>query len=265
MHKIGYMIVWKINNEDMTNVSTTNAAGSGPAPTTSKERFRHDLLRILNLIVLALSVAMIVWISFDTFNHTDFLSNKPYMNFQLLVCVFFMLDFFVELALAGRKWRYVRRRILFLLLSIPYLNIINHLDIQLSHDALYFIRFIPLARGALAMSIVISYLSSDAVTSLFMSYLSIMLMVTYFCSLIFYQREHGINPDVDSYWIALWWSGMNLTTVGCYITPMTLSGKIIAMVLPICGTIMFPLFTVYLTNYVTHRLQHIKRTGADPS
>ena len=80
----------------------------------------------------------------------------------------------------------------------PYLNIINLLDIQLSHDALYFVRFIPLARGALALSIVIGYVSSNAVASMFMSYLSIMLMLGYFCSLIFYQREAGVNPQVNS-------------------------------------------------------------------
>ena len=39
------------------------------------------------------------------------------------------------------------------------------------------------------MSIVIGYLSSNAVTSLFMSYLVILLMITYFCSLIFFR--HG--------------------------------------------------------------------------
>lgn len=80
-------------------------------------------------------------------------------------------------------------------------------------------------------------------------------MITYFSSLIFFQREHGINPDIDNYWTALWWSAMNLTTVGCYINPMTLAGKILAVVLPICGMIMFPLFTVYLTNYVTQSMK----------
>ncbi len=129
------------------------------------------------------------------------------------------------------------------------------MDIHLSHDALYFVRFIPLARGALALSIVISYLSSNAVTSLFMSYLVIMILVAYFCSLIFYQREAGVNPQVNSYWTALWWSAMNLSTVGCDISPVTVSGKIVAVILPITGMVIFPLFTVYLTDYVTRQLK----------
>lgn len=248
--------------------STTDTAASAgiqpqaqtaptPPPGSGKRHwhFRHDIVSVMNFIVLILSVLLIVWISIDTFENIEFLQSKSYMTFQLWVCGFFILDFFVELWFSQDKWSLFKRRIIFLLLSIPYLNIINYLEIPLSHDAIYFVRFIPLARGALAMSIVIGYLSSDAVTSLFMSYITIMLMITYFCSLIFFQREYGVNPDIQNYWNALWWTAMNLTTVGCYINPMTLAGKIIAVILPVCGMIMFPLFTVYLTNYVTQSMK----------
>lgn len=216
-----------------------------------KKKHRNYLLGFMNFVVLVLSVLLIVWISIDTFKRVNFLENHAYMTFQFWVCVFFIIDFFVELFFSDDKWRFFRHRLVFLLLSIPYLNIVNQMDIHLSHDALYFVRFIPLARGALAMSIVIGYLSSNAVTSLFMSYICIMIMITYFCSLIFFQREAGVNPDVTGYWTALWWTAMNLTTVGCSISPVTLAGKVVAVILPICGMIMFPLFTVYLTNYVT--------------
>lgn len=217
----------------------------------SQSKLARDLVGTMNFIVLILSVLLIVWISIDTFKQIDFLKNEKYMTFQFWVCMFFIADFLVELWFTDNRWSFFRRRIFFLLLSIPYLNIINHIDLHLSHDAIYFLRFIPLARGALAMSIVIGYLSSNAVTSLFMSYITIMLMLAYFCSLIFYQREYGVNPDVKTYWTALWWTAMNMSTVGCYINPVTVTGKIIAVVLPVSGMIIFPLFTVYLTDYVT--------------
>lgn len=232
---------------------TTTA--SSPKP---KREFHVILQGFMNMVVLVLSVMLIVWISIDTFKRVDFLDNHAYMTFQFWVCVVFILDFFIELRYAPDKWRYFRHRFVFLLLSIPYLNIINQMDIHLSHDALYFVRFIPLARGALALSIVMGYLSSNAVTSLFMSYLAIMILIGYFCTLIFYQREAGVNPQVNSYWTALWWSAMNMSTVGCDISPVTVSGKIVAVVLPVSGMIIFPLFTVYLTDYVTRQVKKTK-------
>lgn len=216
---------------------------------------RPVICDVMNIIILALSATLIVWISLDTFRKIDFLQNGAYMKFQLWVCLFFVLDFFVEIFYAENKWQMFRHRLLFLLLSIPYLNIINLCNIELGPDALYFVRFIPLARGALAMAIVISYLSSNAVTSLFMSYMVIMILVAYFCSLIFYQCEHSVNPEVNTYWTALWWSAMNMSTVGCNISPVTVAGKIVAVVLPVSGMVIFPLFTVYLTNYVTNAMK----------
>lgn len=232
-----------------------------PSPSQSKPLHgtgARYIRRMMNFIVLALSVLLIVWISIDTFNRTDLLTSHSYMTFQFWVCIVFILDFFVELSFSDDKGRFFRHRLLFLLLSIPYLNIISMLNMHLSSEALYFIRFVPLARGALALAIVIGYVSSNAITSLFISYLSIMVLVGYFCSLIFYQREAGINPDVDTYWTALWWSAMNMTTVGCSIAPMTVAGKIVAVVLPVCGMVVFPLFTVYLTDYVTRAVKRAK-------
>lgn len=230
---------------------------------TLRQRSEHYITEFMNFVVLILSVLLIVWISIDTFKRVNFLNNHAYMTFQFWVCVVFVVDFFIGLYYAERKWRYFWHRFVFLLLSIPYLNIINQMDIHLSHDALYFVRFIPLARGALALSIVISYVSSNAVTSLFMSYLSIMILVGYFCSLIFYEREAGVNPEVNSYWTALWWSAMNMSTVGCYINPVTVSGKIVAVILPVSGMIIFPLFTVYLTDYVTRAVKKTRKEDAE--
>lgn len=227
-------------------------------PLKPKHKFRTVLSDTMNAIILVLSVLLIVWISLDTFRRVNFLENHAYMTFQFWVCLVFIVDFFIGLRYSADKWRYLRHRIVFLLLSIPYLNILNQMGITLNHDALYFARFLPLARGALALSIMISYLSSNAVTSLFMSYLSIMILVGYFCSLIFYQREAGVNPEVNSYWTALWWSAMNMSTVGCNISPVTAAGKIVAVVLPVSGMIIFPLFTVYLTDYVTRSVKKAK-------
>lgn len=217
-------------------------------PTSKAQR---DIMTFMNIVVLVLSAALISWISYDTFKRIDFLENHSYMTFQFWVCMVFILDFFIGLFYADKKWMYFKQRLVFLILSIPVLNIVNMVHITLSPDMLYFARFIPLARGALALAIVVSYVSSNAVTSLFASYITIMLFIAYFCSLIFYQREAGVNPDVNSYWTALWWTMMNLSTVGCAISPVTVAGKIVAVILPISGMIIFPLFTVYLTDYVT--------------
>lgn len=219
-------------------------------PSPEKKKIIYD---IFHVVILVLSVLLIVFISYDTFNNIPFLQSSAYMNFQLWVCIIFMLDFFIEMWLADDRWLYFRRRALFLLLSIPYLNIINAYDITLSADAIYFVRFIPLARGALALTIVLSYISHNRISSIFVSYLSILVLITYFAGLIFFEREHPLNPMVTSYWDAFWWGCMQVTTLGCDIYPVTVAGKILCVVLSLMGMIMFPLFTVYLSSLIINR------------
>ncbi len=218
-------------------------------------RFTKIVLDTLHIVVLVLSVLLIVYISYDTFRGIPFLQNKNYMNFQLVVCIVFIVDFFIELFYAPDKWFYFRRRWLFLLLSIPYLNLVNRYQIHLSADALYFVRFIPLARGALALTIVLGYISHNKIASIFSSYVSIMVLITYFASLIFFEREHPGNSMVTNYWDAFWWGCMQVTTLGCSIYPLTVAGKILCVVLSLMGMIMFPLFTVYMTNLIMSRRQ----------
>ncbi len=217
---------------------------------TISERGRHLISTCLYIIVLLLSLGLIVYISIDTFQGVNFLDNSSYMRFQFWVCMVFIFDFFVELWMAENKGRYFRRRWLFLLLSIPYLNIIQQFHIDFTPQELYFIRFIPLARGALALAIVIGYMTSNRLSSLFKSYLVIVIMVIYFSSLIFLYCEHPVNDMVPNYGAALWWSCMDATTIGSNIYPVTVIGKILGVVLAALGMLMFPLFTVYITNWV---------------
>lgn len=208
----------------------------------------------LNWLILLLSVGLITYLSVDALRGVSFIDDSGYMTFQLWVCMAFIADFFIELYMSERKWDYVKRRILFLLLSVPYLNIISGMGLSLGPDAVYFARFVPLARGALAMSIVVGYVSSNRLTNIFASYTVILIAIVYFGSLIFFEREMGVNPGLENYMQALWWACSDTTTTGCTIYPVTPSGKIVSAVLAVMGMVMFPLFTVVITSAVRQRL-----------
>ncbi|MDE6494629.1 MAG: two pore domain potassium channel family protein, partial [Duncaniella sp.] len=75
---------------------------------------------VMHWVIIILSVLLIVYISVDTFQGVNFLKNRSYMTFQLWVCIVFIADFFIELAIAENRWRYVRGLLLFLLLTVPY-------------------------------------------------------------------------------------------------------------------------------------------------
>ncbi|MEG2756485.1 MAG: ion channel, partial [Mucinivorans sp.] len=75
---------------------------------------------------------------------------------------------------------------------------------------------------------------------------------TYLSALVFYDYEVLVNPQLHGFGNALWWAWMNITTVGAAIDPVTTIGKVICVLLPILGMMMFPIFTSYILSFYQH-------------
>ena len=76
------------------------------------------------------------------------------------------------------------------------------------------------------------------------------LATVYFSSLAFFVLEHRVNPLVNGYGDALWWAFMDVTTVGSNIIAQTVTGRVLSVLLAALGMMMFPIFTVYITNLI---------------
>lgn len=237
-------------NSTPSSSNTNNAAPQSSQPDNIVPEYQKIITNILHALVLILSLLLIVYISYDTFQKIPFLKNHHYMTFQFWVCVVFFIDFFVMLGFSKDKKKYLKTRWFFFLVSIPYLNIINQFDIHFSEKVLYYIRFVPLFRGAYSLALVIGYVSTNKAISLLTQYMVILATCVYILAMLFYYEEFGVNPDVKDFWDALYWASMNMTTVGCYFSAVTPIGKIISVILPILGMMMLPLFTVFVTDRV---------------
>jgi len=213
-------------------------------------KLKKDIYNTLHVIILILALFLVISISIDTFKNIPFQTESSYLKIQLWICLFFLFDFFLEFILSEHKLSYLRSHFIFFIISIPYLNIIDHYHILLSDEMKYFIRFIPLVRGGYALAIIVGRFTKSKVTSLFISYLTMLLATVYFSSLLFFSIEHKLNPAVKVYTDSLWWAFMNVTTVGSDIYAVTVAGRILSVVLAALGMMMFPIFTVYITSVV---------------
>ena len=117
---------------------------------------RKGIYGILHVLILCLSLFLIISISMDTFHNIPFINQGSYLRIQFWICMFFLFDFLLEFFLAPDKWRYLSSHFVFLLVSIPYLNIIDYYHITFSPEVSYFLRFIPLLRGGYALAIVVA-------------------------------------------------------------------------------------------------------------
>lgn len=211
---------------------------------------KKGIYGVLHIIILLMSLFLIISISIDTFKGIPFYTQTSYMRIQLWICIWFLFDLVLEFFLAAHKWRYIRSHFIFLFVAIPYQNIIAYYGWTFSPEVTYLLRFIPLVRGGYALAIVVGWLTYNKASSLFVSYLTMLLATVYFSSLTFFVFEHKVNPLVTEYGDALWWAFMDVTTVGSNIVAMTATGRVLSVLLAALGMMMFPIFTVYITNLI---------------
>lgn len=240
---------------------TIDINSTSPVPTGKKRNTLKDFIKekgiylLLHLIILGLSIYLMVCISMDIFRNTAFYETSKFQKIQFWICVAFMADFIIELLLARHKWDYIKSRFLFFLVSIPYQAIVYHYGWHFSKEVMFLLRYIPLIRGGFAMAIVVSWLTYSKATGLFFSYITMLLVTVYFAGLTFYLFEHGVNPLVKNYHDAFWWASMDVTTVGSNIVAVTTVGQVLSVLLAALGMMMFPIFTVYITDMLTRHKQ----------
>lgn len=217
-----------------------------------KEKTR--LLRVRNVLraaVVVVSLLLIVLISVDVFR-PGFIPLDPhaYNRAQLPACVVYLADYFIELWLSPSRRRYFLHNLLTLLICIPYSAILQAIGVHPGGLPGYIIHYMPTLRAVLAIAVLTRFVSSNRLVGIFASYLIILVMAVYFASLVFYIWEGGVNPAVKNYWDSLYWCMLQTTTLGASFYAVTTAGKAVAMIISVMGLLLFPLFTVYLTDTV---------------
>ncbi len=210
--------------------------------------FLRKLVTLFNIFVLIGCVLITIILSLEILYPQQYGHSPLLLNIQFWICMAFLIDFLLRFFLSSDKVHFLFSNFVFFIISIPYLNIIEYYHVPISDTLYYFLHIILLVRGGYGLVVVVSWITSSKLTNLFVSYLIILVAITYFSSLLFFSLEGKVNSSVTVYWDALWWACMDVTTVGSDITPVTPIGRILSVMLAMLGMCMFPIFTAFITN-----------------
>lgn len=217
------------------------------------------LLRIFSILTLVASILLLASLSLEVLSSRDLAEfSQLYTWAMLAVCMIFLVDFFLMMWASSNRWNFLGRNFVMLILSIPYHFIINLVGVVPNHLMTVILSGVVVLRAVMALFITLRWLIERRATRLLWAYITTVVMCTYFASLLFYEYESPVNSSVRNFGDALWWAAMNLTTVGAEIFPVTAIGKVICVMLPILGTAMFPVLTVYITSLYN---RHVASSG----
>lgn len=162
---------------------------------STREAATRDPFGRLRLLRLLAGIVLLAAVSWEVLAGDNLRFSQTYLTIQLIVCLVFLADFFVRWAAAGDRGRYLRRNLLYLLISIPWLNISAWCGADMTHDWGLVVGMMPLVRAFLAMAIVVEWLVGDnRIHRLFAAYLFTVVVFTYLSALVFYDYEVAVNP-----------------------------------------------------------------------
>jgi len=205
----------------------------------------------MKLVSLFAGIALMVGISVEVLTGDHRTYSEWYLWLQFIVCVVFIIDFLGEIFSHRKSKRHYFINILFLLISIPYLNILHWCGITMGRDVSGAVMALILIRAFVAMVVVVKWMIDSRVSRIFGAYIFTVVCFTYLAALMFYDYEVPVNDKLHGFGNALWWAWMNVTTVGAAIFPVTAVGKVLAVALPGLGMMFFPIFTIYVTDIYT--------------
>ncbi len=224
--------------------------------------YQDRFIQLLNIGSVVVSLFLVLLLSIETFKGSKSYFLGGYDRIQYYVCLYLLADFALLWLLSKDRWRFFKRYFILIFLAIPYISIFQYFRLDYTAEVEYFARFVPLVRGSVALAILIGMAGKGRVTGLFISYMTLLITLCYFLTLMFYFAEYTTNKQVSSYYDALWWAGMTVTTLGPDIIPITALGKISTTALGIVGMTVFPIFTVYITTLVQDYTHHRRAKAA---
>ena len=189
---------------------------------------------IFQIAILVLSVLVLAALAADTVCVLPPELRSLIQAVDTAVCVMLLTDFSVRFHRAESKWAFMKWGWIDLIASIP------NLDVLRWGRLVRVLRVIRLLRGVRSVQRVLSMIFQNKLQggAVSLGLMAFLLIVFSSVSILVCEREESANIKTAE--DAVWWSIATMTTVGYgdkY--PVTTEGRVVGIVLMICGVGMF--------------------------
>lgn len=213
-------------------------------PMTNENQPGKNTAGFLNVVVLILSVYVLLALLIDTFFKLPAEISRMLNFIDNIICIIFLLDFSVRLHRSENKWQFMKWGWIDLVSSIP------NIDILRAGRTLRLIRILRILRAFRSTRHLVQHIFKKKVQGTIMTAALIAFLMLIFSSIAILQFETSPESNIKTAEDALWWSFSTITTVGYgdrY--PVTIEGRIIAMLLMTAGVGLFGTFTAFVASW----------------
>jgi voltage-gated potassium channel len=201
-------------------------------------------ISFLNLLILVLSIYVLAALFIDTVFQLDQETSRLLDMIDFGICLIFLADFSIQLYKAESKLDYMKWGWVDLLASIPMVDAFR------VGRLFRLIRILRIFKAFKSLKEFIDTFYADKIKGTVSSAGLVAILMVIFSSISILQVETDSDSNIKSAGDALWWSYVTITTVGYGdLYPVTLEGRLIAVVLMTTGVGLFGTFTAFVASW----------------
>lgn len=208
------------------------------------EQKNQENLSYFNIIILILSIYVLIALMVDTFIKLPTEVSRLIGMVDNLICIVFLLDFFIRLFKAKNKLDFMKWGWIDLISSIPTIYILRF------GRAIRLIRLFKILRAFRSTKYLVTFVFKKKAQGTFLSVSIIAVLVVVFSAIAILQVETDPNSNIKTAEDALWWAYVTVTTVGYGDKfPITTEGRFIAAILMTTGVGLFGTFSGFIASW----------------
>lgn len=202
----------------------------------------------LELLVLILSLYSLGALVVDLLLKLDPETQFMLRRIDDAVCAIFLIDFAIHFALAPSKSKFMRMGWIDLISSIPEISWLRWGRV---------FRVFRIVRALRSVSAVYQHFSTERAKGTFVMVGLMSIVAVLLATIAVFELEHGQpGANIHTPGDALWWAFATITTIGYGDHfPMTVPGRIVAVVLVVFGLSFFGTFTAYVASFFLEKAQ----------
>lgn len=217
---------------------------------------------VVNWVIITLILLSVPLDAFESYSATPAAVKKFIIFFDFFISIIFAFEYALRLYSCTENPKYNRPiigRIKYALTPLMILDLLAMPPyILLGYGylrALSAFRILMLARYTKAVQVIEAVIRNKSQELLII--LGFFIMLWGWSAMLIFRFENPVQPKIfKNLFDAFWWSVGTFTTIGYGdMVPITLGGKIIAVITMICGPILFGLSAAVLTSGIIERLK----------
>lgn len=208
---------------------------------------------VYQIFMLTMSVYILCALTLEMFVVEDDEIKSVLRRIDLVVCFFFLLDFFVNLFSAESKKKYLKWGWIDLVASIPTLDTLRWGRLAKMVRIIRFLRSLKSIR----------YIYQSVRTSRVQSITVFVFLVSFFsftvCSGLILHFEREVNSELNTASDALWWAFLNIMNAKISVTlALTSAGQIMTLLLNKIGLLIFAYFNGIIISWLVQKRVEFK-------